>query len=145
MKLTKKKCAVFLSGLILYILIRMAAYLLCGGYTAILNSPFMVINIVLCIFVYLAFVAAYLFMKKKINNKPLLAFSAIFLAMMLAYFTMEDFHKIFRLSPYAYSLEQKSIIDSIKSTYFEGFNFIAWTISIGWLLFRDLKVDEVST
>ena len=109
-----------------------------------LNSPFMIINVVLFIFVYLAFIAAYLFMKKKINNKPLLVFSAIILAMMLAHFTMEDFHKIFRLSPYAYSLEQKSIIDSIKSTYFEGFNFIAWAISISWLLFRDLKEDEVS-
>lgn len=44
----------------------------------------------------------------------------------MAQLTMEDFYKIFRLTPFAYSLEEQNILESLKTTYYEGFNYVGW-------------------
>lgn len=141
LKLERPKYMLFLSSITIYIVVRLGGFLLYGGSYAIGRTPFLFLNIVLFIFVYLAFITGYLFIKKYLTDKLLLVFAALALANIIAFFTMEDFHKIFRIAPFTYSLGEKSVLESLKSSYFEGFNYIAWMTSILYLLYQDLKKD----
>jgi len=132
------------TAITIYAIARILLCFLYGGYSALNWAPIIILNIAFFIFIYLVFIAGYLLIKKCLRNRMILVFAAICLANVIAYFTMEDFHKIFRIAPFKFSLVEQSIWESLQSTYFEGFNYIAWMPSILCLLYQDLKKDSLS-
>ena len=124
---------------VIYATIRLILFIWKGGQSALIYVPFILLNIFLFLLLLLLFIGIYFFIRKYIRNKLIVGIIMFFVANILAYLTMEDFHKFFRLTPYSYSMEERNILESLKMTYYEGFNYIGWMCGVLFFLFYDLR------
>lgn len=138
-ELRSPKFRFILSILLLYAILRLGLFVLYGGSAALAHTLNMFFNVCIYELLLVFYIGWYIFLRRKIKSEILVVIAVIVSANIIAYFTMEDFHKIYKTSAYGYYHGQRSVWESIKSTYFEGFNYIAWIGSIICLLFTDLK------